>query len=159
MIRMALAQVNVTVGDIQGNTERLIEVMESAASMGAQVVAMPELGVTGYPPEDLLLKRSFVEANLGAVRTIARSSGDAVAIVGFVDRESDRLYNAAAICQSGELVGVYRKHLLPNYGVFDEDRYFHPGRDASADRDRRWCHRRLRLRRRMERPGAGRNAG
>jgi NAD+ synthase (glutamine-hydrolysing) len=129
MIRMALAQVNLTVGDIEGNTQRLIEVMESAASMGAQVVATPELGVTGYPPEDLLLKRSFVGANLDAVRQIAGSSGEALTIIGFVDREGDRLYNAAAICQSGELVGVYRKHLLPNYGVFDEDRYFHPGRE------------------------------
>jgi NAD+ synthase (glutamine-hydrolysing) len=93
------------------------------------VVATPELGVTGYPPEDLLLKRSFVDANLEATQAIARASGDAVSIVGFVDRDDDRLFNAAAICQSGKLLAVYRKHLLPNYGVFDEDRYFHPGRE------------------------------
>jgi NAD+ synthase (glutamine-hydrolysing) len=129
MIRIALAQMNLTVGDITGNTERLIAVLGSAEAAGAQVVATPELGVTGYPPEDLLLKRSFVDANLEAVRTIARASGDAVSVVGFVDRKNDRLFNAAAICQSGAVVGVYHKHLLPNYGVFDEDRYFHPGRE------------------------------
>jgi NAD+ synthase (glutamine-hydrolysing) len=129
MIRVALAQMNLTVGDIDGNTERLISVVESGTSQGAQIVATPELGVTGYPPEDLLLKRSFVDANLGAVDAIARASGDAVSVVGFVDRDGDRLFNAAAICQSGNLLAVYRKHLLPNYGVFDEDRYFHPGRE------------------------------
>ncbi|MEA2509181.1 MAG: hypothetical protein QOG21_1263 [Actinomycetota bacterium] len=129
MIRVALAQMNLTVGDIEGNAERLMSAVASAASQGAQVVATPELGVTGYPPEDLLMKRSFLDANLDAVQTIAHSSGDVVSIIGFVDREDDRLFNAAAICQSGKLLAVYHKHLLPNYGVFDEDRYFHPGRE------------------------------
>jgi NAD+ synthase (glutamine-hydrolysing) len=129
MIRTALAQMNLTVGDIEGNTGLLIAALKSAESAGAQVVATPELSVTGYPPEDLLLKRTFVEANLEATRTIAAASGDPLAIVGFVDREGDRLFNAAAICRAGEIVGVYRKQLLPNYGVFDEDRYFHPGRE------------------------------
>jgi NAD+ synthase (glutamine-hydrolysing) len=129
MIRVALAQMNLTVGDIEGNAERLMAVAATAGSEGAQVVVTPELGVTGYPPEDLLMKRSFVDANLDAVQAIARSSGDVVSIVGFVDREDDRLFNAAAICQSGKLLAVYHKHLLPNYGVFDEDRYFHPGRE------------------------------
>jgi NAD+ synthase (glutamine-hydrolysing) len=129
MIRVALAQMNLTVGDIEGNAERLMSAMASGTSQGAQVVATPELGVTGYPPEDLLMKRSFLDANVEAVQMIARTSGDAVSIIGFVDREEDRLFNAAAICQSGTLLAVYRKHLLPNYGVFDEDRYFHPGRE------------------------------
>ncbi len=129
MVRMALAQMNLTVGDIEGNTKALIDALAAAEDAGAQVVATPELGVTGYPPEDLLLKGSFVDANLEAVQAIARSSGDVLAVVGFVDRESDRLFNAAALCQSGRVLGIYHKHLLPNYGVFDEDRYFHPGRE------------------------------
>jgi NAD+ synthase (glutamine-hydrolysing) len=129
MIRVALAQMNLTVGDIEGNTKALIDALAAAEDAGAQVVATPELGVTGYPPEDLLLKGSFVDANLEAVQAIARSSGDVLAVVGFVDRESDRLFNAAALCQSGRVLAIYHKHLLPNYGVFDEDRYFHPGRE------------------------------
>lgn len=92
------------------------------------MVAFPELAITGYPPEDLVLKRSFVEANAAAVKQVASSSGRALLVVGFVDRGRGSLYNAAAICQGGELLGVYRKHLLPNYGVFDERRYFEPGR-------------------------------
>jgi NAD+ synthase (glutamine-hydrolysing) len=129
MIRTALAQMNLTVGDIEGNTGLLISTLKSAESAGAQMVATPELGVTGYPPEDLLLKRSFVDANLEAVAAIAESTGELLAVVGFVDREGDHLFNAAAICHSGNLIGVYRKQLLPNYGVFDEDRYFEPGRE------------------------------
>jgi NAD+ synthase (glutamine-hydrolysing) len=129
MIRTALAQMNLTVGDIEGNAGRLISTLKSAEAAGAQIVATPELAVTGYPPEDLLLKRSFVDANLEAITSIARSTGNVLAIVGFVDREGDRLFNAAAICQAGEIVGVYRKQLLPNYGVFDEQRYFQAGRE------------------------------
>jgi NAD+ synthase (glutamine-hydrolysing) len=129
MIRTALAQMNLTVGDIDGNTDLLIEALKAAEAAGAQLVATPELGVTGYPPEDLLLKGSFLAANLEAVTAIARSTGDLLAVVGFVDREGDRLFNAAAICHSGQLLGIYRKQLLPNYGVFDEDRYFEPGRE------------------------------
>jgi NAD+ synthase (glutamine-hydrolysing) len=129
MVRVALAQMNLTVGDIGGNTKALVDALAAADDAGAQVVATPELGVTGYPPEDLLLKASFVDANLEAVHAIARSSGDVLAVVGFVDRENDRLFNAAALCQSGRLLGIYHKHLLPNYGVFDENRYFHPGRE------------------------------
>ncbi|MDP9227273.1 MAG: NAD+ synthase [Actinomycetota bacterium] len=127
MIRIALAQMNLTVGDIDGNVERMQATVERADSAGAQVVALPELAITGYPPEDLLLKSSFVDANLEGVEKIARSTADILAIVGFVDSDDACLYNAAAICHSGKIVGVYRKHLLPNYGVFDEDRYFEPG--------------------------------
>ena len=128
MVKVALAQLNLVVGDISGNTERIIDTYRDAAAAGAQVVAMPELAITGYPPEDLVLKRSFIAANQDALQKIAGETGDAVATVGFVQAGNDRLYNAAAICQKGRVLAVYRKHRLPNYGVFDEDRYFEPGR-------------------------------
>jgi NAD+ synthase (glutamine-hydrolysing) len=128
-MRIALAQFDLCVGDIEGNADRVVEAIERAALDGAQVVAMPELALTGYPPEDLVLKRSFVEANLRALEEVARRARDVLAIVGFVDRDDDRLYDAAALCHDGGVVAVYRKHLLPNYGVFDERRYFEPGTD------------------------------
>src|SRR5688572_24994877 len=96
--------------------------------MGAQVVALPELAITGYPPEDLLAKASFVDANRRAVEEVAAQTDDLLAVVGFVDEGRDRLYNAAALCHEGNVVAIYRKHLLPNYGVFDEHRYFEEGR-------------------------------
>ena len=101
--------------------------MRDAAAAGAQVVALPELAVTGYPPEDLLLKRSFVRANRAALDEIVAASDGVIGVVGFVDADEANVYNAAAICQNGKLLGIYRKQLLPNYGVFDEDRYFEPG--------------------------------
>jgi NAD+ synthase (glutamine-hydrolysing) len=128
MIAVALAQMNLTVGDIDGNQELIEGAIRQAQSAGAQVVAMPELAVTGYPPEDLLMKRSLVQANIDALHAIASMTSDVLAVVGFVDRGKGTLYNAAAICGHGEVLGVYRKHLLPNYGVFDERRYFEPGR-------------------------------
>ena len=128
MIRVALAQLNLPVGDIDGNATRIIATIERAESEGAQVLALPELAITGYPPEDLLLKRSFVEANVEAVNAVAAETGNVLTIIGFVDPGKDRLYNAAAICQHGQVLSVYRKHLLPNYGVFDEQRYFESGR-------------------------------
>src|SRR5918992_2763720 len=128
MVRIALAQINTTVGDISGNTDRILQSISEADSLGAQILALPELAVTGYPPEDLLLKRSFVEANLEAAEEIARASHDLVVIAGFVDRGGNALYNAAALCWAGEIRAIYHKHELPNYGVFDEHRYFRPGR-------------------------------
>jgi NAD+ synthase (glutamine-hydrolysing) len=128
MVRVAMAQINPTVGDIGGNQRLVLDAIEEARSMGAQVLAAPELVVTGYPPEDLVLKRDFIAANVRAIRTIGESSGDLLVIAGFVDPGRDRLYNAAAICHGGRVVAIYRKHLLPNYGVFDERRYFEPGR-------------------------------
>ncbi len=127
MVRIALAQMNTTVGDISGNVAAIKHLMRRAQDEGAQVVAMPELAITGYPPEDLLLKRSFVARNRAALDEVAGASSDVIAVVGFVDRNGDKLYNAAAICQRGSIAAVYRKQLLPNYGVFDEDRYFTPG--------------------------------
>ncbi|MDP9067603.1 MAG: NAD+ synthase [Actinomycetota bacterium] len=128
MIRIALAQLNLPVGDIDGNAARIEHELAEAEQAGAQVVAFPELAITGYPPEDLLLKRSFVDANVRAAERVAATSGRALAIFGFVDRGHGSLYNAAAICQGGRILAVYRKHLLPNYGVFDERRYFDEGR-------------------------------
>nr|MBA2601798.1 NAD+ synthase [Actinomycetota bacterium] len=127
MIRFALAQINPTVGDIDGNVERIEHAMGWAAKAGAQVMVAPELAVCGYPPEDLVLKRGFLVANHDAVQRIAAETGELLAIVGFVESSEGHLYNAAAICHRGEVVGVYRKQLLPNYGVFDEHRYFEPG--------------------------------
>lgn len=119
---------NQTVGDIDGNYDRILGAMEQARSEGAQIVAVPELAITGYPPEDLLLKPDVVAANRRALAELAARSGDLCAVIGFVDQKDRLLYNAAAICHSGEIVAVYRKQLLPNYGVFDEHRYFAPGR-------------------------------
>lgn len=128
MIRIALAQMNLPVGDIDGNAERVAAEVRRAEAAGAQIVAFPELAITGYPPEDLVLKRSFIEANVAAMERVASSTGDALVVFGFIDRGHGSLYNAAAVCQGGRVLGVYRKHLLPNYGVFDERRYFEPGR-------------------------------
>ena len=128
MVAVALAQMNPTVGDIDGNRGLVEDAIGRAHDAGAQVVAVPELALTGYPPEDLVMKRSFVEANIDALHAIASTTSEVLAIVGFVDRGKDTLYNAAAICGRGEVLRVYRKHLLPNYGVFDERRYFEPGR-------------------------------
>jgi NAD+ synthase (glutamine-hydrolysing) len=125
---MALAQLNLTVGDVAGNTRRLVEALGAARDAGAQVFAAPELAITGYPPEDLLLKKSFVDANVAALHEVAAHTGDLLAFVGFAHPTSRSLYNAAAICHRGEVAAVYRKHLLPNYGVFDELRYFDEGR-------------------------------
>lgn len=128
MVNVALAQINTTVGDIDGNSARIADAIETARAMGAQIVALPELAVSGYPPEDLVFKPSFIRANRRALEEVASKTGDLLAVIGFVDAGHERLYNAAAICHGGDIVAVYRKHLLPNYGVFDEHRYFEPGR-------------------------------
>ncbi len=125
-IRIALAQINTTVGDIEGNTGKIISYIKEAQDKGADIVAFPELAVTGYPPEDLLLKPQFINDNIKALKRIARHVDDIVSIVGFVDKDSD-IYNAAAIIHQGEVKDVYHKIFLPNYGVFDEMRYFQEG--------------------------------
>jgi NAD+ synthase (glutamine-hydrolysing) len=127
-LRVALAQVNPTVGDLSGNAALIKDYFARAAEAGADVVAFPELAVTGYPPEDLLLKPSFVRQNLEVVHDLASTLRGPVAVIGFVDHgEDDLLYNAAAITAGGRLRGVYHKEELPNYGVFDEKRYFAEG--------------------------------
>ena len=124
--RLALAQINVTVGDLEGNTRKIIDYMDKARSADADLVAFPELAVPGYPPEDLLFKPQFIQDNLVGMRRIAEASHGIAVVVGFVDVDTD-IYNAAAVAYDGELVGVYHKMYLPNYGVFDEDRYFKAG--------------------------------
>ena len=126
-LRVALAQLNPTVGDLTGNVRALTEAYERATSEHADVVVFGELSITGYPPEDLVLKSGFVTENLRLLEQFAASTGTCAAVVGFVDRENDRQYNSAAVCAGGKVVGTYRKHLLPNYRVFDEERYFEPG--------------------------------
>ncbi len=137
-LRIAGAQVNLVVGDIDGNLKIILEAMEQAEEAQADVLLLPELAITGYPPEDLLLRRSFIDQNLEALRQIAQASEKTAVVVGFVDRvDGDRhkddsvergLANAAAVVADGGIRGIYHKVLLPNYGVFDEARYFAPGR-------------------------------
>ena len=140
-MRVAGAQIDLTVGDLSGNEERIAEAMDWAETENADVLLLPELAVTGYPPEDLVLRPSFVNANLEVVTRLARRSRSVTSVIGFVDRaDADDgwpddavvrpVANAAAIVSEGEIRGIYRKVHLPNYGVFDEDRYFMVGTDA-----------------------------
>ncbi len=126
MLRIALAQLNPTVGDLDGNLAKLLDAYERADAHACDVVAFPELAITGYPPEDLVLKPGFVLDNRTALAEFAKATRACTAIVGFVDEDRD-LYNAAAICVDGAVVGTYRKRHLPNYAVFDEQRYFTQG--------------------------------
>ena len=121
-----MAQINPTVGDLAGNRDRIIDCINRARKAEADIVAFPELALTGYPPEDLLLKPQFVKDNLKTLKEIQRATTGITAIVGFVDKK-DLMYNAAAILHNGKVAYVYHKILLPNYGVFDEYRYFRPG--------------------------------
>ena len=130
-LRVALAQINTTVGDLNGNAAKIIANIAAAREAGADVVVFPELAVTGYPPEDLLLKRTFVEANVATLERIASETKGITAIVGFVDMNSD-IFNAAAILHDGEIAGIQHKFFLPNYGVFDEDRYFQVGTSTNV---------------------------
>jgi NAD+ synthase (glutamine-hydrolysing) len=128
-LRVAACQINTKVGDLDGNASRILDALEQAEDAGADVALFPELAITGYPPEDLLLKPGFVEDNLDVLQKIAGRTGRCAAVVGFADSGLD-LYNAAAVCAEGEVQGIYRKRLLPNYAVFDEQRYFTPGGEA-----------------------------
>ncbi len=130
-LRVAAAQIDTTVGDLAGNVERILAAIEAAEAAGADLVALPELAVTGYPPEDLLLRPAFVAESQRALEKIAARTGQTVAVVGFPLAERD-LYNAAAVCAGGTVRGLYRKWLLPNYGVFDEARYFTPNDDPGS---------------------------
>jgi NAD+ synthase (glutamine-hydrolysing) len=131
-LRLALAQLNLVVGDLDGNVDQIVAAMKAAEADHCDLVAFPELAVTGYPPEDLLLKAAFVADNQDALDRIVAASGRCAAVVGFVDRDADALFNAAAVCFQGQLMGVYRKRRLPNYEVFDERRYFRPGSGPPA---------------------------
>ena len=125
-LRLALAQINPTVGDLDGNATKIIHFVEEARALGADLVAFPEMAIPGYPAEDLLFKPSFIQDNIKTMRRIAAASKDIAVVVGFADADSD-IYNAAAVAYQGEVAGVYHKMYLPTYGVFDEDRYFKRG--------------------------------
>src|SRR5687768_11492025 len=118
-----MAQVGAVVGDLDGNAARIADTLDEAERAGADLAVFPELAICGYPPEDLLLKPAFVQASREAIDKVAARTSSCVAVVGFPDADHD-LYNAAAVCAGGRVVGVYRKRLLPNYAVFDEQRYF-----------------------------------
>ena len=138
-LRIAGAQIDLTVGDLDGNERRILDAMAWAEEQRADVLLLPELAVTGYPPEDLVLRDDFVADNLAVVERLAEASGTTAVVVGFVHRLEERvigddaverqLTNAAAILADGEIKGIYHKALLPNYGVFDEARYFAESRD------------------------------
>jgi NAD+ synthase (glutamine-hydrolysing) len=125
-LKLALCQMNATVGDIGGNERKILDGVEAARTAGAQVVLFPELAVTGYPPEDLLLKDHFLRDSRAALERIAAGTQDVIALVGFPERADD-VYNALAVLADGSVQAIYRKVYLPNYGVFDEQRYFQSG--------------------------------
>src|SRR5215467_13122191 len=128
VVRLALAQMDTIVGDLDGNRARILGRLDEAREEGADIVLFPELAVTGYPPEDLLLRPGFLREARRSLELIAAETRDIVALVGcpLFDRD---LYNACAVLADGGIAAVYHKRFLPNYGVFDEDRYFAPGRD------------------------------
>ncbi len=125
-LRIALAQINATVGDIAGNAQRIRDGLIGARAAGAELVLFPELALTGYPPEDLLLKEHFLRDARAALEDLATAADGIVAIVGVPERAED-VFNAAAVLADGRVAGFYRKWYLPNYGVFDEQRYFQSG--------------------------------
>ena len=134
-VRVGLAQINPTVGDLVGNVALILREYATAVGAGCDIVAFPELSITGYPPEDLVLKPGFLADNMRALNSVVEATGNCMAVIGFVDSvavqveggEERILFNAAAVAQNGKILGVYRKQLLPNYSVFDEERYFTPG--------------------------------
>ena len=129
-MRVGIAQINSTVGDLTGNTARIIESIDRAKSLGVDLLTFPELAITGYPPEDLLLKPQFIKRNRESLNKVVEHSSDIALVVGFVDSDGD-IYNAAAVIYDRRLAGIYHKIYLPNYGVFDENRYFQSGTDYS----------------------------
>lgn len=128
-IRLALSQINPTVGDIQGNSKKILDSITKAKKGGADIVVLPELIITGYPPEDLLLKPKFVDDNIAALKKIAPKVTNLTALIGFVDKKGKNIYNSLALIHNGKIRATYHKILLPNYGVFDEQRYFTKGSD------------------------------
>jgi len=126
-IRIALAQINSTVGDLEGNLQKMLCFLQDAEAACSDIVVFPELALTGYPPEDLLLKPKFISDNLVFLKRLSKAAGPCAVIAGFVDRKGPAIYNSAAVIQEGKVRAVYHKMLLPNYGVFDEKRYFAPG--------------------------------
>lgn len=132
ILRVAIAQINCTVGDLQSNVEKIKDYIVKARRLKADIVAFPELTITGYPPEDLLIKSKFIKDNLSRLKEAAEAAEDIIAVAGFVDRKEKALYNAAAVIYNGKVKGIYRKTHLPNYGVFDEKRYFNEGSEPAV---------------------------
>ena len=126
-VRISLAQINPILGDLSENIKKILSYIKKARALKADIIAFPELAITGYPPEDLLLKPQFIKDNIAALDKVKFASKDITTIVGFVDNEGG-LFNAAAVISNGRLIDIYHKKYLPNYGVFDEYRYFKPGR-------------------------------
>src|SRR5215208_1274513 len=130
LLRVALAQINPTVGDVRGNARKVSDYIARAREEGAGLVVFPELTLSGYPPEDLLLKTSFLDAAQTELRELASQTQGIVAVVGYPE-QADDVYNTAAVIADGDIVAGYRKMYLPNYGVFDEQRYFQSGSEGA----------------------------
>lgn len=127
-IRVALGQINPIVGDFDYNIKKILDNIQEAKKYQVDILVFPELALTGYPPEDLVLKPSFIEKNMRYLQLLADKVKDIIVIIGFIDKKED-IYNAAAVIHNGDIKGVYHKHYLPNYGVFDENRYFQQGKE------------------------------
>jgi len=130
-LRIALAQINPTVGDLTGNVLKIKKFIKKAEDVNSDIVVFPELSITGYPPEDLLLKSHFIEDNVKAAKEVAKHTSNIIAIYGFVEKENNKIFNSAAISHNQQLLGTQKKIYLPNYGVFDEKRYFSSGHSHS----------------------------
>ena len=128
-LRIGMAQINTTVGDLEGNTQQILKAIAEAKSLGVDLLTFPELAICGYPPEDLLLKPQFLKENLRSLKRVVSDCEGITIVVGFVDAKGD-IYNAAAVIHDGRLVSIYHKIYLPNYGVFDEKRYFQAGSEC-----------------------------
>jgi len=131
-LRVAVSQMNFVVGDFEYNANRIENCLKEATKFGADLILFPELTLTGYPPEDLLLKDDFIEKNKKFLRHLALDVRGVVAVVGYVEKVKRNLYNSAALLYKGKVIGNYRKMILPNYGVFDEKRYFVEGNEPTC---------------------------
>ena len=131
-LRLALAQINQTVGDLTANTDRILRYIDSAVSQGADIIAFPELAITGYPPEDLLFKSEFLDEAEKCLETIKSHTSEIMAVVGTPTKSDNQLFNSAAVIFQKKLVARYNKIFLPNYGVFDEQRYFQQGNECTV---------------------------
>jgi len=131
-MKIALAQINPTVGNLEGNAKKIIDYIGRAKKQGADLVVFPELAITGYPPEDLVLKPQFITDNINALKKIVNASKGIGVYIGFVDKKGKDLFNAGAFINNGNIIEIYHKNNLPNYGVFDEKRYFKEGTKASV---------------------------
>jgi NAD+ synthase (glutamine-hydrolysing) len=129
-MRIALAQFNASVGDVKGNAEKMENLSTKAYDLGADMVVFPEMSMCGYPPEDLLLKKCFLEDTCLAIEHLAKNCSKIIVIAGFAEGNEKGCFNSLAVLQKGKVTNIYRKSILPNYGVFDERRYFRPGTEA-----------------------------